>query len=542
MESSRWRYLYTIFALSAIFTLFLFGTSFLIVDHIYVSPDETANAFFAEQFAQTSQFRFFEPLNLVLSDVLHPRSVVSLNGELVPGSFLGLPAFYGSLMTFFGSGILSWLTPLFAAIGVIAWFGITRTFLDRTTAILSAFLWLFHPALWYYSARSLMPNVLFLSLVLCAFFFLIRRPFRLRFFSFVGLSHLAYLDLFFSGWLIALALFVRTSEAPWVMAIAMVCFIALRKTFSWKDILIAIAGFCLGLSPLFFLQWLTFGDPFVNGYTIGRSMENVIISPSLSSIQTSDVFFPFGLLPRIAWQNFSAYGVSLFWWLSVLSLVGIGALMRSIRTSIYHSWFFYLFLFVALSVWLGLWYGSWSIADNPDTSQITIANSYVRYWLPLYLLSTVFIASALKWIASFGRTRFARSVFMSALVIAVFALNIRVTFFDGQDALFAVRQKLTEAVVIRSDVLSHTENDAVIIVDRSDKLFFPHRRVLYPLRSDETYALMPRLIEFVPLYYYGITLPEVDVEYLNQQRLKQMGLQIKHLQTYGEESLYRILP
>ena len=79
----------------------------------------------------------------------------------------------------------------------------------------------------------------------------------------------------------------------------------------------------------------------------------------------------------------------------------------------------------------------------------------------------------------------------------------------------------------------------MIIVDRADKIFFPHR-VMYPLRSQQTYSLMPIAVENVPVYYYGITFPEKDIEYLNTKKLKELGLQIEHMQTFDEESLYRI--
>ena len=85
-----------------------------------------------------------------------------------------------------------------------------------------------------------------------------------------------------------------------------------------------------------------------------------------------------------------------------------------------------------------------------------------------------------------------------------------------------------------------TEVDAVIIVDRADKLFFPDRRVIYPLRDEKTYALMLQIVALVPLYYYGITLPQADIDYLNGDKLKAMGLQIDFVENFGEESLYKI--
>ncbi|MEK7619920.1 MAG: hypothetical protein AAB413_01630, partial [Patescibacteria group bacterium] len=88
--------------------------------------------------------------------------------------------------------------------------------------------------------------------------------------------------------------------------------------------------------------------------------------------------------------------------------------------------------------------------------------------------------------------------------------------------------------------LRYTEGNAVLIVDRGDKLFFPHRHVWYPLRDEATYEAMPSILESTTLYYYGITFPQTDLDYLNDSRLKRMGLGIEIVQTYADESLYRL--
>jgi len=119
--------------------------------------------------------------------------------------------------------------------------------------------------------------------------------------------------------------------------------------------------------------------------------------------------------------------------------------------------------------------------------------------------------------------------------------NIYAVFFQAQDGLLAVRDTLNRSEEIQLSVLVHIPEDALVIVDRSDKLFFPWREVMYPLRAEETYAAMPVVIDHgLSLYYYGITLPDEDVRYLNESRLGSMGLGIALVETYDEESLYHI--
>jgi len=62
---------------------------------IFISPDETANAFFSMQLARTGSLFSFDAINVAFDDMIHPRSVVSMDGRLLPGSFIGLPVLYG---------------------------------------------------------------------------------------------------------------------------------------------------------------------------------------------------------------------------------------------------------------------------------------------------------------------------------------------------------------------------------------------------------------------------------------------------------------
>ena len=185
-------------------------------------------------------------------------------------------------------------------------------------------------------------------------------------------------------------------------------------------------------------------------------------------------------------------------------------------------------------------YGSWRFNDNPDPTQITIANSYVRYWLPLYVLATPFTAGAIIWLSQKISTVFGKKLIIVLLMSLVVFFGVQTTFFSSQDGLLVEAQFLKESKEIREDVFIRVPENAVIIVDRADKIFFPDRRVLYPLRAERTFALMPTLVHRVPLYYYGITLPATDLQYLNEIKLASLGLRIELEIDYNRESLYRI--
>ncbi|MCR4314007.1 MAG: hypothetical protein NUV84_02040 [Candidatus Uhrbacteria bacterium] len=510
--------------------LFFVGSLVLVNSaQVYVSPDETANAFFAERFAESLSLRGSTDSLLEVFDRIHPRSTLVDEGQLVPGSFLGLPTIYGFFVMILGGVALWILTPLLTILAAHAWRRLVEKFTTSAVANISYLLFLFHPAVWYYSARGLMHNVLFLDLlVLAAWLWVVR--------SMGGKSkHPSVWNDLLAGLFLGLALFVRTSEFLWIGVGLMMAGLVWWRTLSWRRLRAGFFGLIIGIGLLLFMNTLTYGSPFTTGYTLGElPVTELIATDSIDSV----ALLPFGFHPMNAWRHFSSYAVTMFWWLSVLALPGFFLLLahkknrRTIRWAI--------LLATCVSLWLVFMYGSWEIHDNPDPTQITMANSYVRYWLPLYLFSTPMIAMTIQWLATRGRSLLAKRLIVAILLIVVVGLNVNATFVQGQDGLVRMREELLSSAYIQESVLRYTEVNSVIIVDRGDKLFFPQRHVWYPLRDEATYEAMPFILESTTLYYYGITFPQTDLDYLNDSRLKRMELGIELVETYGDESLYRI--
>lgn len=526
---------------------FLGCLAFLRVGGIYVSPDETANAFFAQQFAQNGFLSSFESLNVDLDDALHPRSVVSLAGRLVPGSFVGLPVIYGFLITATGDWMLPFVTPLIAVVAVFAWYAVVRRLYDREIGLLSAILLAVHPAWWYYSARSLMHNVTFAALLIFAAYFLVARPSAGR--KFAGA------DFVLSGACVGLALFVRSSEAVWIALAIAAAFVAYRtKKVSWRPVALFAVSAAIALLPMAAVNQATYGSPFATGYTAPRSVETVetddeggsetaIVATAPSVFPSlATALFPFGFSYKDIGKNVLAYGAGLFWWMTALVLIGFPSAVptRALAKEQRRPRRAYLAFALTACAYLAVMYGSWTFFDNPDPTQITIGNSHVRYWIPVFVLLTPFAAHAIRWISRRALTETARRLAVAALVLACVGLSVRATFFSAQDGLVYAAEGLEASRDVRARVLDLTEPDSVIVVDRGDKLFFPYRRVRYPLRDEATYALMPRIVLRAPLYYYGITLPQIDVDYLNDVKLAALGLKIEPVETFGIETLYRI--
>lgn len=548
----------------------LFAASFLLWGQgaTFVSPDENAYYFFARTYAETGRLFTVELLNTQLGDVLAPRSILALGGRLVPGGFAGLPFLYGGLARTFGMWILPFITPLLAAAAVIGWAAVTRKLFGGRIGWWSGMLLALHPAWWLYSARGFMPNVPFTAfLIACAFFLLIRPVAWMQ--DRYKKRVLDWVDPVLAGLALGAALLIRMVEAPWVLLALAGVAVWKRQKLTRMMVLPFICALLFALAPFPFLNRELYGGWFSTGYTAGtaqslpeewkgleaervatqtlapwRATLNAVVAP----------VFPFGIHPRRMLVEISQYGVQLFWWMSALSVVGLVLFLRKTpsnsllqRGSDADVRRAYLIVTAFVAVWLGILYGSWGFSDNPDPAKITIGNSHVRYWLPVFVLLTPLAAMAIEAgitevssLLSPSSQRGGRVAATALFVVILAALSVHGAYFAAWDGIQANREALAQFAVARERVLDLTESDAVLIADRADKFLFPARSVRYPLRDEKTYALIPRMLSVAPVYYFGLTLPPEDLAYLNDVKLPPYGARLDVVETINHETLYRV--
>lgn len=508
---------------------------------LFVSPDEHAAFIFAEQFAHTGKFWIDEPLNTELGGILHPRSTTGFGDGIVPASFVGFILVLGVVGGVFGKFAMFLVTPLVAILTLWLWRdSVKRVFHDPVLADLAAFLLMIHPAFWYYTGRVMMHNVAFLGLLVAGVWWCLTQPLTMH----RGRHNRALahgLDFVLAGMLFGAALVVRTSEIFWLTAAIASVFVVYRKAIGWRALSSFVAGYVLMLGVLALLNWSTYGAPLTNGYTAQYPYAAVVISDQTSSAAIDEphrnLLLPFGFHERVIWFNVTNYGWRLYPWMSVIALVGMGMVLVD-KSSNKRVWRGVLMFTLVLATWFAVMYGSWKIIDNPDPSIISLGNSHVRYWLPLFALASVFGAKTLRYL--FGDGSRLRLVQVTGLAILLTLLSGQLVFF-GEDGFVPSLQALKSFAVKREAILASTEDDAIVVVDRADKYVFPDRRVIVPLRSESTYAALPTMLEYAPVYYFGITLPAVDLEYLNTQKLVGAKVQIEYLETIGDESLYKFI-
>lgn len=525
------------------------------VPFVFTSPDENANFTFARMVMMTGDFGIPDVINAPLGGIVHPRSVVVVEMLAQPGSFIGWPLLAGWIGNITGATGIMLLTPFLVLAALGMWFDLSRRLTgDTRFAALAAVLLAVHPALWYYANRGMMHNVPFLCMLIAAAWVAFTRPFS-RTSKTVSAQ---VVDMGLAGLFVGAALTMRTSEALWV-GVVLVIFAAVwrRHMRHWSGWAALVLGIALPLAVMGGWNAHLYGNPLVSGYTVGETTNDELQitndgateAPDLQFVARSTEFLlPFGVHPRAMLKNIWHYGLMLFPWMTVLATAGIvGTLSEKRKEKSEKStdaWRVLTWVTLGLAVWLGLVYGSWSFNDNPDPAAITIGDSHVRYWLPLFALSTLFAARAvasLEWKVKSKKWKVAPWAPSVAVVSAVAILSAMLVF-GGPDGLLRTRSVLFESAAKRTALLAATEDDAILVVDRADKFLFPYRRVIQPLRSEDTYAALPLAVQHAPLYYYGIPFPETDMTYLNTVKLAALRLRIDPVVMIGDEMLYRITP
>ncbi|MBU0614031.1 hypothetical protein KJ766_01960 [Patescibacteria group bacterium] len=507
-------------------TLLVFGTG-----GIFNSPDENANYLFAENFSENQSIGFFEPLNLQVGGIITPRSMIVSGARILPGSFLGLPILSG-IFGIINKNLIFLLTPALAVFALIAWRQIILfVFKEEKLAILSAVLLAIHPAFWYYSARTMMHNIGFIALLIIGVYFLIVRPIKN-----IQMS-LNLLDSIFAGIFLGLALAFRTSEILWVAIGALVVFFysCRAKCISLFNILLVIIFGSLTLVPFAFLNRTLYGGALSTGYTAGDS-GNVVATEAVSFFhQLYNYIFPFGIHEMNIARSVFNYGFLLYPWMTVLAVLGIGLVLFWYKKEDL-QWKVLAICLLLLSAWLAVVYGSWNFHDNPNPLALTIGNSYVRYWLPIFVLSSPFMAKGLLWIADI-RIKNIKNIIIGSLLVFCTGLSTYIVFFST-DGIVPTRRALATFQAKKTLVLESTEEDSIVIVDMADKYIFPDRRVVVPLRSQATYSAINEMLEYTKVYYFGITLPDADIDYLNTTILGPEHVYIESRVKSTDETLY----
>ncbi len=514
------------------------------------SPDETANYFWINKYATDKELYYFEPLNHPATNLIHLRSMNTVQGKITHGSFLGMPIIYGFLSNIFGLWIIPYLTPLFSVVALLFFYLIINyLFKNRSLATISTILLAFFPAWIYYSARGFYHNILFLSLSLIGIYYL--------FISFKSRStkaknkyihpSLAYYAL--AGIFIGLSITVRTSEIVWLaLSVVLIFAFNLRRT-QLAGFLIFILSLWLPALLLLYHNQILYGAFISAGYKavigeggVGEALRRGIIFKILIS--------PFGInLKSIVINGWNyLYRLLPYWSLSaVLGGMLFITLPKYITKLNYKIRFKYVSYLLLVTGYLLLFYGSWQFSDRIDQQTLSLGTSYLRYWLPIYMLAIPLIAYLIYQLSNFlncKKFRYGRLYSKAFIVILVSALilpSINLTFRKTDESLIMLKN-LSEYRVKSSRVNQLTQpQDVILTYPQADKIFYPQRRhIVTALVVPADYHAIARTAKIRQIYYYTYA-PTSTVAFISKRDFEPYGMRLINGQrVLGRDWIYQV--
>lgn len=493
--------------------------------HIFNWPDAMANNYFVDRFIESSTFVQPESLNVILNDVVRPRSMNIVNHDLVPSGFLGILILYGWLGKIFTKLAVIYFTPLIASIGVFIFYFFVKELINKRAAIISALLLATLAPYIFFANQTMLATVPFLVAVISGFYCLLKSS--------------AYKDkkinilIALAGFLLGLAIIIRYQESIWIVASLLIILLSQLKQITIKKTLFFILGFIIPIVIMLLYNWQTYGELLTVGYLRMNNPTDSIASrlPAEISVDRENtflayfelLFLPFGFSPRNIYHNFIQYVWMPYAPYLAFFLVGVVVWLTSIIKKSYQQKVYAACAGLS-SLILILYYGSWVFVDTMVLQNNIISSSYTRYWLPILIMVLPIIGylldHVLKKATKVLTTRF---FFVIIAIVLLLFSSITKAFASREDGLLAQAEVTREYYERSKEVASIVEPDALIMVEREDKIFFPTYRVI---TFEQDYSIFSELknINFeTPIYYLSVS-TDNDMDFINKNKLKSYGL------------------
>lgn len=476
--------------------LFIYLKYLNILPHIIFNwPDANANYFFVKLFTETNALSFYEPLNIITDNILHTRSINVLNGSLVPMSWLWSIILWSGIAQIFGLFGVLWLNPILAILSLYLVYGISRyLWQDKNLNILIiALLAFFAP--WLYFA-----NLVMLPSILIIFLYLLSTYLFLYTFANSRVRGNGKELIFFSlaSIIFSLSVLARPSEAIWLASILLLSVYFNKNKIQAKQAFTFISIFIIFTSLTLYFNKLVYGNYFSFGYLNFQATDNAMPAQS--------IFLPFGWQTKIFFKNIFYNFILLIWpyWILVLAALII---LRKKVFSLDNIWKKYLLICLVASLLLFIYYANWDIADQSVKQYNKISNSYVRYFLPLYILWLPIFAKSIQVI--FAKFKF-KYFYQSIIIILLSIFSLRLAFYAPFDGLLAQKKNINIYYQQFAQVKNLVPADAIILTIKSDKIFFPSYQVIVPQGDLPLWPRIAKLLTQRPVFYVH-DLADIDI-------------------------------
>lgn len=455
------------------------------------SPDEAANILFARSWRDTGTLTVSISVAQPKMYPLFPRSTTPNTGSVEPSGFVGLSVWYGSISLLIGDWVLPYLTLLLTALASLAWWYVMRRVFGEAVANMAFWLFLFQPAVLYYTVRGLFPNMALLDLLIIAVA--------------AAWHWWAHRERVMGTLAVGAALLAVAVRPPEAIVLLLLCVgsAALWGGTQVRRVAMYTGGGIIAVGVIVFLLRAIGAVP--GGYQFLNATN----------------IFPFGIHLVAVFKNASKF---IIWLFAPWVVLSTGGLLWWVYRSVHEkkwdrSVLAYLTVVVPASVWLFVLYGSWQFSDNPGNPHaVTLGASYVRYWLLHLVFRMPFAAVAFLAVAQYFQWERRRATHIFLACVMVFGVWRAVW---GEDGLWRVRAQMSEARATVTSVLTRVPTNGVLAVRAWDKHFFPARAVLQPFPRDvhAVQAARELLLRGTPVWAFVETLRDVDIKWLAYQKI-----------------------
>ncbi|MBU1034610.1 hypothetical protein KKD42_02330 [Patescibacteria group bacterium] len=514
--NKRWHNLFPLAAAVIALSLPLFVLPALGGRH-FLSPDETAVSIFGQRFADTGSFQISQPLAEVFSWT-HPRSFVAQNGVLLPVGFLGMPLLAAGLIKLFGIYALGLFTPLLVISAVFPLMSFVKKW-GRLPQLAIAASWLSFPTVILYANRGLFPNLAVVCLTLWSAWLIWRNK--------------SEFSLAAAGILAGTALLIRPIEIVWIAPWLFLAFIQSKR--QDKPLRGNLRQAAIFLLPLLLvcmlgagLAWKTYGSPFVSGYQLKdvASSYGALAADSGTGQAAQSFDWPFGFHPHNVLFNVSFY---LMYYLLPWSLVAFVALIATWKIKEWRRHIYTAFWTAGVLI---LIYGQALYQDHVRMNNVSLANSFLRYLLPL----SVIAAFALAFVSRRLKEKLhAPGTALAAPCIALMVLfGLWTAFARDDEGLLQDRIELANYAAISSNAKEILQDGTVVLSDRSDKIFTADFLAVSPLPS------LDKIKELAESYEGEVAVFTRTLDDARGQQWSEAGLVVTPLFNAGNETLYSV--
>ncbi len=461
---------------------------------IFNQPDEAVNYFFIRNFIFNKNFTVYSPLSADFQQQIHPRSVTVVYNHLTPIGFPGLVFFWSIFLSLlpkfsFNFFVIS-LTPALAVLSLWLFYKSLKIIFNKHIAVWSVFFLSSLAPWWYYASRPLQHNLLVVFLLILALYFFsldIKKP-RKIFIFLTGLS-------------LGLSLVIRISEFFWLSFLWLALLFYLIKKKRLFDISLLVLTGILSLFLFLAIQYTFYFSFFGTGYLkpINGQAGNVLLAYS-PLVLIKKIILPFGFNLKNIIRNFYFYFIKLNLNWFFLVIIGLFVVFKNK----YQNFKIYFYIWLFFSLYLLINYGSWLFNDNLACKP-TIATSYMRYFLPVYVGAIPFVSLAYQKIK-----------FKKILIVIWLLLSVYYVFFS-LEGLVMVKRAVNQYYIYQNKIENLTPESAIIITRYSDKYVFPHRQVIVdfslPVQQNVIVDLLKRGYE---VYWFDLELTEQDLKLFNK--------------------------